>query len=130
MELNVRTPDGSTLVVPCDHTFTLADVKKKIEDEIHVPQDFQNLYYGGKKLETPRTLAYYDLDLIAGPVWIHLVVLPVVRQTPPAPAPPHVPTLYWTGSPLLSTSTEYREHFGGGQASPPAGSTTLTRIPK
>jgi hypothetical protein len=110
--VQVRAPDGSTVVVPCESSSLIIDIKRKLEDALGIPLDHQHLFYSGKKLESPRTVSYYDLDLIAGPVWLHLVVLQSSLPTPPPPREPHVPTLYWTGSPLLSTTTEYRDHYG------------------
>jgi ubiquitin C len=51
MKLNVKTPDGKTLVLPVEPSDTVKDIKKKILKMTGVPLPEQHLMYKGTELE-------------------------------------------------------------------------------
>jgi len=62
MQLMVKTLDGKTVTVEAEEEDTIEDIKNKIMEKEGVPVDQQRLIFGGKQLESDKTLADYDVQ--------------------------------------------------------------------
>lgn len=58
----VKTLDGKTVTVEAEEEDTIEDIKNKIMEKEGVPVDQQRLIFGGKQLESDKTLADYDVQ--------------------------------------------------------------------
>mmetsp|Transcript_73415 Transcript_73415/g.147841 ORF Transcript_73415/g.147841 Transcript_73415/m.147841 type:complete len:96 (+) Transcript_73415:253-540(+) len=62
MQLMVKTLDGKTVTVEAEEEDTIEDIKNKIMEKEGVPVDQQRLIFGGKQLDSDKTLADYDVQ--------------------------------------------------------------------
>mmetsp|Transcript_43556 Transcript_43556/g.55900 ORF Transcript_43556/g.55900 Transcript_43556/m.55900 type:complete len:151 (-) Transcript_43556:139-591(-) len=62
MQLMVKTLDGKTVTVDAEEEDTIEDIKNKIMEKEGVPIDQQRLIFGGKQLDSEKTLADYDVQ--------------------------------------------------------------------
>jgi len=58
----VKTLDGKTVTVDAEEEDTIEDIKNKIMEKEGVPVDQQRLIFGGKQLDSDKTLADYDVQ--------------------------------------------------------------------
>jgi len=64
---------GQRLVLDALPTYTIHDIKEKVQQQIYVPPDMQDLIYSGKKLRDDMTIQYYN---IRNESTLHLVIRP------------------------------------------------------
>ncbi|KAL5722886.1 hypothetical protein ACHQM5_006346 [Ranunculus cassubicifolius] len=62
MQIFVRTLEGRTRVVNVLRSDSVASLKEKIEVKERIPKDLQNLVFGGKLLESNRSLEEYGIE--------------------------------------------------------------------
>jgi len=62
MQLMIKTLDGKTVTVDAEEEDTIEDIKNKIMEKEGVPVDQQRLIFGGKQLDSDKTLADYDVQ--------------------------------------------------------------------
>lgn len=62
MQVFVKTLSGKTISVECEPDESIESLKEKIMAKEGVPADQQRIIFGGKQLDTQKTLSDYDID--------------------------------------------------------------------
>ena len=60
--LYIRTSEGGTITLDVDSADLVENVKQKIQDNVGIAPDRQQLFFAGIELEDVRTLAYYNVQ--------------------------------------------------------------------
>ena len=62
MQIFVRTLTGQIITLEAEGSDNVEDVKLKIQDKEGIPPVMQRLVFGGKELDSKKTLSYYNIQ--------------------------------------------------------------------